>query len=75
VPDDEQGALAGGLGSIHSATEVVVPLVGGYLYSRLGAGVPYAVGVVFLLAAIAFIWPLLARARQASPSAAGDELT
>jgi DHA1 family tetracycline resistance protein-like MFS transporter len=66
VPDDEQGALAGGLGSIHSATEVIVPLLGGYLYSRLGAGVPYALGVVFLLSAIAFIWPLLARTRSLS---------
>jgi hypothetical protein len=43
---------------------VIVPLLGGYLYSRFGAGVPYALGVVFLLAAIAFIRPLLARARQ-----------
>jgi hypothetical protein len=41
---------------------VIVPLLGGYLYSRLGAAVPDALGVVFLLAAIAFISPLLARA-------------
>jgi hypothetical protein len=54
------------LGSIHSATEVIVPLLGGYLYSRLGAGVPYSLGVVFLLSAIAFIWPLLARTRSLS---------
>jgi len=62
VPDDEQGALAGGLGSIQSLTGMLVPLIGGYAYSRLGASVPYAVGVAFLIAAIAFIWPLLGRA-------------
>jgi DHA1 family tetracycline resistance protein-like MFS transporter len=73
VPDDEQGALAGGLGSIESATQVIVPLLGSFLYSRLGAGVPYALGVVFLLSAIAFIWPLLARARQAPPRATEGE--
>jgi MFS transporter, DHA1 family, tetracycline resistance protein len=63
VPDDEQGALAGGLGSIQSLTGMLVPLLGGYLYSRIGAAVPYALGVLFLLAAIAFIWPLLGKAK------------
>jgi len=61
VPDDEQGALAGGLGSIQSLTGMIVPLLGGWAYSRLGASVPYALGVLFLLSAIALIWPLLAR--------------
>ena len=64
VPDDEQGALAGGLGSIGSLTGMLVPLLGGYLYSRIGEAVPYALGVLFLLSAIAFMWPLLVRARQ-----------
>ena len=41
---------------------MLVPLIGGYAYSRLGAAVPYALGVLFLLAAIAFIWPLLGKA-------------
>ena len=66
VPDDEQGALAGGLGSIQSLTGMLVPLLGGYAYSRLGAAVPYALGVLFLLAAIAFIWPLLGKATTAA---------
>ena len=64
VPDDEQGSVAGGLSSIGSATQMLVPLLGGYLYSRVGQAVPYALGVAFLLGAIALIWPLLARARR-----------
>jgi DHA1 family tetracycline resistance protein-like MFS transporter len=72
VPDDEQGALAGGLHSIRSGIQMLVPLLGGWLYARAGQGVPYALGVGLLLAAIALIWPLLARARQlkAEPQAA-----
>jgi DHA1 family tetracycline resistance protein-like MFS transporter len=73
VPDDEQGALAGGLGSIQSATQVIVPLLGSYLYSQVAPATPYALGVVFLLAAIVLIWPLLARARQAAPGVAVGE--
>ena len=69
VPDDEQGALAGGLGSIQSLTGMLVPLLGGWAYSSLGPSVPYALGVLFLFAAIAFIWPLLGRALPAPESA------
>jgi DHA1 family tetracycline resistance protein-like MFS transporter len=68
VPDDEQGALAGGLGSIQSLTGMLVPLLGGYLYSRIAPAAPYALGVMFLLAAIALIWPLALRVRDATPS-------
>ena len=67
VPDDEQGALAGGLGSIQSLTGMLVPLLGGWAYSSLGPSVPYALGVLFLFAAIAFIWPLIGKA-QAAPA-------
>lgn len=64
VPDDEQGALAGGLMSIQSAVQMLVPLAGGFLYARVGRAVPYGLGVLFLVAACAFIWPLIARVRQ-----------
>ncbi|MDR3686570.1 MAG: MFS transporter [Coriobacteriia bacterium] len=67
VPDDEQGALAGGLGSIQSLMGMLVPLLGGWAYSRLGESVPYALGVLFLLSAIALIWPLLGRASSMPP--------
>lgn len=64
IPGDEQGALAGGLNSIRSAVQMFVPLLGGWVYARAGAAIPYAAGVLFFIAAIALIWPLLARERQ-----------
>lgn len=67
VPDDEQGALAGGLHSIQSGIQMLVPLIGGWLYARIGQAIPYGLGVVFLLAAIALMWPLLVRARAVAP--------
>jgi len=68
VPDDEQGALAGGLGSIQSLTGMLVPLLGGWAYSRLGAAVPYALGVLFLISAIALMWPLVGTTMTAPAS-------
>ncbi|MDR1807827.1 MAG: MFS transporter [Propionibacteriaceae bacterium] len=65
---DEQGWLAGGLGSLSSAIQVAVPLLGGWIYAALGHGVPYWLG----LAAIVTATVMLARATtapaQASPA-------
>ncbi|MDR1767540.1 MAG: MFS transporter [Propionibacteriaceae bacterium] len=58
---DEQGWLAGGLGSLSSAAQVAVPLLGGWIYASLGPGVPYWLG----LAAITGAAVMLMRATKA----------
>jgi DHA1 family tetracycline resistance protein-like MFS transporter len=49
---DEQGWLAGTRESLHSAVEMIAPLLGGWLYSEAGHAVPYWIGVVMIIAAI-----------------------
>lgn len=51
VGPDEQGWLAGGWSSLNSAIQVVTPLTFGWLYSGLGHGLPYWIGLAMIGAA------------------------
>jgi len=67
VGADEQGWLAGGIQSLTAGIGVVAPLLAGALYTGVGHGAPYWLGVVMMVAASA----VLARARVlAAPAAA-----
>ncbi|MDD3564118.1 MAG: MFS transporter [Methanothrix sp.] len=52
VAPDEQGWLAGSRSSLSSATQMVVPLLGGWLYTQVGHSAPYWIGVGMILIAI-----------------------
>lgn len=51
VEADEQGWLAGSLSSVNSAIQVVVPLLGGWIYSAVSHSAPYWLSLVLILIA------------------------
>ena len=68
VGQDEQGWLAGGIQSLTAGIGVVAPLLAGALYTGIGHGAPYWLGVVMMVVAST----VLARARAlARPAGAG----
>ncbi|HEY7131865.1 MAG TPA: MFS transporter [Candidatus Limnocylindrales bacterium] len=68
VSDDEQGWLAGGMSAIGSATQLVVPILAGFLYAQVAPSAPYALATGAAVAAIAILaWRLPAPARDARP--------
>jgi len=55
VEADEQGGLAGLMGSVSGLGFVIGPLSGGALY-HLDAGLPYAVAAVMMMPMVIFVW-------------------
>jgi len=73
--DDEQGWLAGGMSAIGSATQLVVPILAGFLYARVAPSAPYVFAAVAALAAMVVIAARVPASAASSPATAGPART